>query len=74
MPPRSKTMRNMRTVPSQAESRPATPYQPNQVEGTNGVGLGSQQQQRIPVDNTNFFIEVLQSVQHSQQEMMEETH
>ena len=64
----------MSTMPSQAESRPATPHQPNQVKGANGVEAGPHQQQRIPADNTNFFIEVLQSVQHSQQQLMEEIH
>ena len=49
----------MSTMPSQAESRPATPHQPNQVKGVNGVKAGPHQQQRIPADNTNFFIEVL---------------
>lgn len=33
-----------------------------------------QQQQRIPANNTNFFIEVLQFVQHSQQQLMKEIH
>ena len=57
MPPRSKTMWNMSVVPSQAESRPATrhQHQPNQAEGVNGVGDGTQQEQRTPTDNTNFF-------------------
>ena len=48
------------------------PHQHNQVEGVNGASAGPQQQQRIPADNTNFFIEVLQSVQYSQQQLMEE--
>ena len=65
-------MRNISIVPSQAKSRPATPHQHNQVEGVNGASAGPQQQQRIPADNTNFFIEVLQSVQYSQQQLMEE--
>ena len=47
-------------------------HQPNQVEGVNGAGAGLQQQQRVPADNANFFIEVLQSMQHSQQQIMEE--
>ena len=46
--------------------------QPNQAEGANGVGAESQPQPRIPTDNANIFIEVLQSLQHSQQQMMEE--
>ena len=66
MPPRSKTTQNISTLPLQAESRPATPHQPNQAKGVNGAGAGPQQQQRIPADNTNFFIKVLQSMQYSQ--------
>ena len=31
-----------------------------------------QPQPRIPTDNANNFIEVLQALQHSQQQMMEE--
>ena len=58
MPPRSKTMWNMSVMPSQTESRPATPHQPNQAEGANGVRAGPQQQQRNPVDNTNFSIDL----------------
>ena len=57
----------MNAMPSQAKSKPATLHQPDQAEGANGAGAGPQQQQRIPANNTNFFIEVLQSVQHSQQ-------
>ena len=57
MPPRSKTMRNMSVMPSQTESRPAMPHQPNQAKGANGVRVGPQQQ-RNPVDNTNFFTDV----------------
>ena len=64
----------MSTVPLYAKSRPATPHQPNQAEGANGVKAGPQQQQRIPANNTNFFIEVLQFVQHSQQQLMKEIH
>ena len=60
----------MSIVPSQEKSRPTTPHQPNQAEGANGARARSQQL-RIPIDNTNFFIEVLQSVQHSQQQLME---
>ena len=60
----------MSIVPSQEKSRPTTPHQPNQAGGANGARAGSQQL-RIPTDNTNFFIEVLQSVQHSQQQLME---
>ena len=44
----------------------------NQAKGVNGAGTGPQQQQRTPANNTNFFIEVLQSMQHSQQQLMEE--
>ena len=62
----------MNAIPSQAESRPTTPHQPNQAEGANGTGVELQQQQRNPVDNTNHFIEVLQLVQHSLQQMMKE--
>ena len=62
----------MSAVPSQAESRPTTPHQKLQVEGDNRVGAGPQPQPRIPTDNANIFIEVLQSLQHSQQQMMEE--
>ena len=46
----------MSVVPSQVESRLATPHLPNQAEGANGARAGLQQQQRNPVDNTNFFI------------------
>nr|XP_023914755.1 uncharacterized protein LOC112026305 [Quercus suber] len=64
----------MSAVPSQAESRPTTPYQlqPNQAEGANEIGAGPQPPPRIPTDNANTFIEVLQALQHSQQQMMEE--
>ena len=74
MPPKSKTTRNMSVVPSQAESRPITPYQQqlNQTEGANRMGADPQPQTRVPADNVNTFIEVLQSLQHSQQQMMEE--
>ena len=74
VPPKSRTTRNMRAMPSQAESRPTTPYQqqPNQAEGANRVGVGPQPQPRIPTDNANILIEVLQSLQHLQQQMMEE--
>ena len=72
MIPRSKTTQNISIVPSQAESKPAMAHQPNQAEGVNEAGAGLQQQQRIPADNTNFVIEVLQSVQYSQQQLMEE--
>ena len=58
----------MSTVPSQAELRPTTPHQhqPNQAEVVNGVRVEPQQQQRVPIDNANVFIEVFQSLQHSQ--------
>ena len=64
----------MSDVPSQAESRPTTPHQqqPNQAEGANGMGAKPQPHPRIPTDNANTFIEVLQALQHSQQQMMEE--
>ena len=50
-------------MPLQAKSRPMTPHQqqPNQEEGANGMGAGPQPQPRIPTDNANIFIEVLQS-------------
>ena len=64
----------MSVVPSQAESRPTTPHQqqPNQTEGANRIGAEPQPPPRIPTDNANVFIEVLQSLQHLQQQMMEE--
>ena len=64
----------MRAMPSQAESRLTTPHQqqPNQAEGANRVGAGPQPHPRIPTDNANIFIEVLQSLQHLHQQMMEE--
>ena len=64
----------MSVVPSQAKSRPTIPQQqqPNQVEGVNWMGAEPQPQPRIPADNANTFIEVLQALQHSQQQMMEE--
>ena len=46
--------------------------QPNQIEGVNRMGAEPQPQPRIPTDNANIFIEMLQSLQHSQQQMMEE--
>ena len=42
------------------------------MEGANKIGVDPQPQPRIPMDNVNTFIEVLQSLQHSQQQMMEE--
>ena len=36
------------------------------------MGAKPQPQPRIPIDNANIFIEVLQLLQHSQQQMMEE--
>ena len=36
------------------------------------MGAGPQPQPIIPTNNANIFIEVLQSLQHSQQQMMEE--
>ena len=64
----------MSVVPSQAESRPTTPHQVqlNQTEGANRTRADPQPQTRVPVDNVNTFVEVLQSLQHSQQQMMEE--
>ena len=72
MPPRSKLTWNISIVPSQAELRLATPHQPVQAKNANEVGAGPQQQQKNPADNTKFFIDVLQSIQHSQQQLMEE--
>ena len=74
MPLRLKTTRNISTVSLQVESRPTTPYQHqrNQAEGVNRAGAEPQQQQRIPTKNANVFIKVLQSLQHLQQQMMEE--
>ena len=64
----------MSVVPSQAESRPTTPHQkqPNQTEGANRTRADPQPQARVLADNVNTFAEVLQSLQHSQQQMMEE--
>ena len=64
----------MSDVPLQVESRPTTSHQqqPNQAESANGMGAGPQPHPRIPTDNANTFIEVLQALQHSQQQMMEE--
>ena len=69
MPPKSRTTRNMSVVPSQAESRPTTPHQqqPNQTKDANKTGAEPQLPPRIPTDNANVYIEVLQSLQHSQQ-------
>ena len=36
------------------------------------MGAEPQPQPRIPIDNANTLIEVLQALQHSQQQMMEE--
>ena len=49
-------------MPSLVESWLAILLQPNQVEGVNGVGAEQQLQQRNPMDNANFFVEVLQLV------------
>ena len=64
MPPKSRTTRNMSAVPSQAKSRPTTPHQEqlNQTEGANRTGADPQPQARVPVDNVNTFVEVLQSL------------
>ena len=74
MPPKFMTTRNMSVVPSQAKSRPTTPHQEqlNQTEGANRTGVDPQPPTRVPVDNVNTFVEVLQSLQHSQQQMMNE--
>ena len=66
----------MSVVPSQAESKPTMPHQqqPNQMECANRTGADPQPQPRIPTDNVNTFIEVLQSLQYSQQQMIEEIH
>ena len=42
------------------------------MEGANRKGAEPQPPLRIPTNNANVFIEVLQSVQHLQQKMMEE--
>ena len=67
MPPRSRATRNMSAVPLQVESRPTIPQLqlPNQVEGVIKIGAEPQPQSRIPADNANTFIEVLQALQHS---------
>ena len=64
----------MSVVPSQVESRLTTPHQEqlNQTEGANRTGVDPQPQARVLIDNVNTFVEVLQSLQHSQQQMMEE--
>ena len=64
----------MSVVPLQAESRPTTPHQEqlNQTEGVNRTGADPQPQTIVPIDNVNTFVKVLQSLQHSQQQMMEE--
>ena len=64
----------MSAIPSQAESRPTTPHQEqlNQTEGANKTGADPQPQTRVPIDNVNTLVEVLQSLQHLQQQMMEE--
>ena len=73
MPSRSRTTQNMSVMPSQVESRPTMPQQqqPNQTKGVNRLGAEPQPQPRVPTDNANI-IEVLQALQHSQQQMMEE--
>ena len=64
----------MSVVPSQAKSRPTTPHQQqlNQTEGANRMEADPQPQIRVPADNVNTFIEVLQLLQHLQQQMMKE--
>ena len=64
MPLRSKTTRNMSVIPSQAESRPASPHHPNQGEGAIDVGGGPQQYQRKPRDKVSRFIEMMQLMDH----------
>ena len=64
----------MNDVSSQVESRLATPHQPNQVEGATSAGAGPQQQERNLGDNANLFIKMMQSMQHSQQQLVEEIH
>ena len=51
-----------------------TPHQEqlNQTEGANRTGVDPQPQTRVLVDNVNTLVEVLQSLQHSQQQIMEE--
>ena len=49
-------------MPSLVESWLAILLQPNQAEGVNGAGAEQQPQQRNPMDNANFFVEVLQLV------------
>ena len=44
------------------------------MDGANGMGAEPQPHPRIPTDNANTFIEVLQALQHSQQQIMEEIH
>ena len=58
----------MSDVPLQVESRPTMPHQqqPNQAESANEMGAGPQPHPRIPTNNANTFIEVLQALQHSQ--------
>ena len=54
----------MSAIPSQAESRPTTPHQEqlNQTEGANRTGVDPQPQTKVPVDNVNTLVEVLQSL------------
>ena len=72
MPLRLKTTRNMSVMPSQAESRPASPNHPNQGEGAIDVGGGPQQYQRKPRDKVSRFIEMMQLMHHIQQQLIEE--
>ena len=62
----------MSVVPSQAESRPTTPHQEqlNQTEGANRMGTDPQPQARVPVDNVNTFVEVLQSLQQDRKSVV----
>ena len=75
MPPKSRTTRNISVGLSQAESRPTTPHQqqPNQTKGANRMGAEPQPPPRIPIDNANVFIEVLQSLQCHQNPERRET-
>ena len=54
----------MSVIPSQAESRPASPHHPNQGEGAINVGGGPQQYQRKPRDKVSRFIEMMQLMHH----------
>ena len=72
MPLGSKTTRNISVVSSQAKSRPANPHRPNQGEAVIGAVGGPQQYQRKLGDNVNLFIEMMQLMHHTQQQLIEE--